>query len=527
MLETSTAYQTNTATFDTPPVNQDEEIAAFLQNREQEVVDFLGRQGIIDAYAKGQDTFEAIESATTRQEKVAAFNASPLNEFRTHMETVGSEFSPEERALLDAVNKKLAGNKVIETLLLGEGVGAKKGLLLEAIEQQLDSKSVGHVISDEIFHYRSVYELAREFFPGNVVLQITALVHDSHKYDANGRRQLGLHELASTASAEALTRESLQLLVEKNLIKLLPEEIEVVAKAVARATYTHGIDEFPAKMSAGSPAEGSDFLYWLWAELYPHPGASSIPTNFAEKPDTLSEANAGANLADILVGSDTASFKKYNMGYPTSLLASKTLSMYVEQHILASFTKNFESAAYFYYAEHVQEGTETNSVVKKINMFADRATVVKLLLDSDGTFTSTITPHLEAFIQRHPELVQLAEEAKVAYKAIRPAYEPFENTETALGYIKREMEVLVASQQKLEATFPPNKDMWFLEKKWAKYSDQQMELESLVRQYDDLLTVRAERLQVVDAARHAFDLAFARVIDGVIAGYTTQDVLPV
>ena len=388
-----------------------EELTAEQTERQKFVAELLDTQAVKDAYQKGQETFDAIDAVGTKSEKVAAFLDSPLQRERKKVEAY--VFTEEEHALVESATSKVLDSPETQTLLFG--TEDWHGVLLDAIEAMLLSKEVNpDVIRNELLHYRAVYELAQNFYPDNMLLQIAALVHDSHKYDASGKMQLTLHELASTLTGGQLVDAALKKAVESGVIDLKPEEIAATTKAITRAILTHGKGEFPQKKSQPNPVEGenTEDLYWLWGQLYPVPKVDAHPSDPKQPRDTLQDVVSGLNISDIFTGNDPSSLKKYNLVYSNDVLGSLSTSEYLRTCIFDSYGDNFFNAALDYHLNN-SEPEEMEKVIAVMRADNEQSFLLTLLLvgEQDPRYDdkkNELSEYL-AFIAENPLLQQLAD----------------------------------------------------------------------------------------------------------------------
>ena len=444
------------------------EVSVSLPERQIFAADLLKSEAVRGAYQKGTETFEAIAQAGTKEEKVEAFLHSPLQVERKKVEA--SVFTEEERDLVDTVNTKFSENPAIQTLLFG--ADGWNGVLLTAIEASLVNKGVNpDVVRNELLHYQAVADLAKKFYPNNMILQMAALVHDSHKYDQNGNMKLTLHELASTLTGGQLVGEALKMAAEKGLIDLSPEEVEVITKVITRAILTHGKGEFPHLKSRPNPVAGEnqEDLFWLWGQLYPVPKVHAHPEDLKQPRDTVQDVISGLNISDIFTGNDPSSFQKYNLVYSNDVLGSASLSGYLKKCIFDSYGSNFSCEAINYHLNN-SPPEDFEKVVAVMRADNEQIFLLTLLLvgEQDPRYKDRayLSEYLD-FIATHPPLRDIADRVvsqheKIAaqWQLLKPLKEQFMKTPEENGEerkaLKEEIEVFDIEIVRLRIDFNRN-----------------------------------------------------------------------
>lgn len=354
------------------------------------VFDLLSDKNVSAAYALAVETAAQINSAKkTAQESgkdqadvlldmTQAFSSSDASKIKEYMDSPESELSPEERKELFAINEILSQNvSQLKPFFDTDGplfLALRKNLNTELIEKgsitEVDRNSkrkiFEEIIEQEMTHYSEVFSLSQEVDPHNIVLALSAIVHDSAKF-FNGVNEVGLHELLSTITGSQLIGAVLEQLKNENEKELLTkEQIAIVKKFAMRAIVTHGHQEFPI-LKSSKIVGGRVDVRQIFDGLIPIPDKTSLP----EQSDTIqtkedrfyTNSIAILNCVDMTVGSNNSSLKKYLKAYTTqfAIVASKdSLQDFVTKSIFASFESNLKGDSY----QYLKDAADSNIATK-------------------------------------------------------------------------------------------------------------------------------------------------------------------
>ncbi len=323
------------------------------QHTNDELLDDIEVSHLVDDIDKSIDTINS-GPVDNRANNFLTSNTF-LTKFYDQMEQE-PDLNEGEEEKLDAINAQLENkrdvvNEIIESLIESQRQNLiRKGLPRKPIDQ----------VAVEINHIKEVVRLTQDIFPSLPILHLAAAVHDSYKYK-NGKMELGLHEIASTALGPVLVEKLLRKHMSKLDIDL--DEIALVKKLVQSAVLTHGSDEFPERVAN---YKNSSKVGNLFGSVYPKTSKRSW-TLLKKRTNTTSQTIAGLNYLDVITGTNINSFIKYNYApsHSNELLSGldMTLSVYIGQKLLSGFKENIE----MYSGELLQEKIDLPELKKIID----------------------------------------------------------------------------------------------------------------------------------------------------------------
>jgi hypothetical protein len=256
---------------------------------------------VSDTYTKVDDHIIEINKGDNPQEKLSIFLHED-NVLTKYWETanVEPELVIKEQEALEIISEEKLEKEP-------ELINKLVDILIEAQTQNLIKRGVKNV-DVEIQHIKDVVTNCQTVYPNLPILHLAAAVHDSYKFNEDGKIELGLHEIASTYTGTQLVKE---LLINNKIdLNLNLNEIELIVKLVKRTILTHGSDEFPEKKTS---FQDDQMVGILFSSIYPKntKTSSSLSKSQVEKNKTTTTITA-LNYLDAITGTDYLAFIKYN-----------------------------------------------------------------------------------------------------------------------------------------------------------------------------------------------------------------------